>query len=49
MKGIIQESAIRWKGNNPYKHTEMVESIVKAIDYWRIKNERGNLTTSKEN
>ena len=48
MKGIIKESAIRWKGKNPNKHTEMVEGIVKTIDYWHIKNERRNLTAQNE-
>ena len=48
MKRIIQESAIRWTNNNPNKHTDLVEGIVKSIDYWHIKKERRNLTAQDE-
>ena len=40
MKMIIQESTIRWISNNPNEQTELVEGIVKSIDYWNIK--KGN-------
>ena len=48
MKGIIKESAIRWKGKNPNKQYEMVEGIIKTIEYWQIMNEKRKQTAQNE-